>query len=102
MPSFSLIRTAIPLVCLPVLLAACGQRSVILAAPTEQVVAGFVYQHTGFRPSDVRCPSGVPAKAQGRFQCHFTGPDGTYTAYMVIASVHGQRVDYNIQTRRTR
>jgi hypothetical protein len=64
-------------------------------------VASFVYSHTGFRPKDVTCPSGVPAKAGGTLQCHFTGPDGKYTAYLTIKSVKGSRVDYIIDSRRT-
>lgn len=89
------------IVCLlPLLLAACGG-SVILSKPTAQTVSRAVYERSGFRPTDVSCPSGVPAKVGGRFQCHFTGPDGQYTAYLLIKSVHGQRVIYNIQSRRT-
>jgi hypothetical protein len=74
---------------------------VILSKPTAQTVSRAVYERSGFRPTDVSCPSGVPAKVGGRFQCHFTGPDGQYTAYLLITSVHGQRVIYNIQSRRT-
>jgi hypothetical protein len=79
--------------------AACGQ-SVILQQPTERVVTSFVFDHTGFRPHDVSCPSGVPAKVGRTFQCHFTGPDGKYTAHMTITGVNGSRVDYEIQTMR--
>jgi hypothetical protein len=64
-------------------------------------VADFVFQHTGFRPTDVRCPSGVPANAGSTFDCHFTGPDGSYTAHVRITSVHGQRATDYIVTRRT-
>jgi hypothetical protein len=88
------------IVCLPLLLAACGG-SVVLSQPTAQTVSNAVYRRFGFRPTDVSCPSGVPAKVGGRFQCHFTGPDGPYVAYLLIMSVHGQRVIYDIQTRRT-
>jgi hypothetical protein len=87
------------LAALPLVLAACGQ-SVILAKPTESVVAKFVFQHTGFRPRDVTCPSGEPAKVGRAFQCHFTGPDGKYIAYMSVTSTQGTRVDYQIQTER--
>lgn len=92
-------RAALAGICLPLLLAACGQ-AVIQAAPTERVVSSFVYQHTGFRPTDVACPSGVKARVGGKFQCHFSGPDGKYTAYMSITGVHAQRVTYEIQTQR--
>lgn len=92
-------RGLIALVATALLLAACGQ-SVILQGPTERVVTSFVYSHTGFRPHDVSCPSDVPAKAGGTFQCHFTGPDGKYTAYLLIKRVKGTRVDYQIQSER--
>jgi hypothetical protein len=93
-------RALVAIVLLPLALAACGG-SVILAKPTAATVSRFVFQKTHFRPTDVSCPSGVPAKAGGTFQCHFTGPDGKYTAYLVIQRVKGSRVDYAIRTRRT-
>ena len=93
-------RVLVPIVLLSVALAACGG-SVILAKPTAATVSKFIFNHTGFRPHDVTCPSGVPAKIGGRFKCHFTGPDGKYTAYMVIKSVKGTRVEYQILSRRT-
>lgn len=72
----------------------------ILPKPTAQTVAHAVQRRFGFAPTDVTCPSGVPAKVGGQFQCHFTGPDGSYVAYMRIMSVHGPRVIYSIQTQR--
>lgn len=81
-------------------LAACGQ-SVILAKPTAATVARAIFTRTGFRPRDVTCPSGVDAKVGGTLQCHFTGPDGKYTAYLTIESVKGTRVEYRINSRRT-
>lgn len=69
--------------------------STIRPHATERTVAAFVFKHTGFRPTDVRCPSGIPAKVGSTFDCHFTGPEGPYTAHVRITSVHGQRVtDY--------
>ncbi len=74
--------------------------STIRPHATEQTVADFVFKQTGFRPTDVRCPSGVQAKVGSTFECHFTGPDGPYGAQVRITSVHGQRaIDY-IVTRR--
>ena len=81
-------------------LTACGG-SVILAKPTAATVARAIFTRTGFRPRDVTCPSGVPAKVGGTLQCHFTGPDGKYTAYLRIESVKGTRVVYRIDSRRT-
>jgi hypothetical protein len=81
------------------LLTACAQ-SQIRPHPSEQTVADFVFRHTGLRPTDVQCPSGVPAKAGSTFDCHFTGPDGRYTAHVRITSVDGQRASDYIITRR--
>ncbi len=83
----------------PLALAACGQ-SIILQKPTERLVSRFVFQHTGVQPRDVTCPSREPAKVGQAFQCHFTGPDGKYTAYLLVTGVKGGRVDYRIQTER--
>lgn len=80
------------------LVAGCGGQSVVLPRPTEQTVVRAVVAKTGYRPSDVQCPSGVPAKVGQVFACHFTGPDGKYVARMTIVSVHGRRVNYNIRT----
>jgi hypothetical protein len=86
-------------VLLALLISACGKK-VIIPAPTEKVVSRFVHQRTGIQPTNVHCPADVPAKVGGTFQCHFTAPDGKYTANMRIASVHGARVTYGIQTYR--
>lgn len=92
-------RALIPLVLLPLALAGCG-KLVILAKPTSNTVSRFVFQNTGFRPTDVSCPSSVPAKVGQKLQCHFTGPDGKYVAYLVIKSVKGTRVNFQIQSQR--
>jgi hypothetical protein len=92
-------RTAAVVVYLAVLLTAC--QSTIRSHATEQTVTDFVFEHTGFRPTDVRCPSGIPAKVGSTFDCHFTGPDGRYTAHVRITSVHGQRATDYIVTRRS-
>src|SRR2546429_9893175 len=87
--------------CLAIVLAGCGQPTIRPHA-AEQTITDFVFRHTTFRPTDVHCPSGVPAKVGGSFQCHFTGPDGPYVALIRIESVHGQRVDEYIRTTRLR
>jgi Domain of unknown function (DUF4333) len=84
-------------VALALLGAGCGG-NVIRPGATAQYVANFVLAKTGFRATDVRCPSGVPAKAGTRFECHFTGPEGPYTAYMKIVSVRGTSVLFNAKT----
>ena len=49
----------------------------------------------------MRCPSGVPAKVGETFQCHFTGPEGPYTAYIRILKVEGEKAIDRIVTRPT-
>ena len=85
----TLLKRLAPIACCAALLSACGGHASIDPGATAGYVEGFVYQHTGFRATDVRCPSGVPATAGGRFNCHFTGPEGPYTAYMRILRRQG-------------
>jgi hypothetical protein len=93
------VRRIVPVIaCLALLLTACGM-STIRPHATEQTVADFVFKRTGFRPTDVRCPSGIAAKVGSTFDCHFTGPEGPYTAHVRIMSVHGQRATDYIVTR---
>jgi hypothetical protein len=95
------VRRSTPIiVCLSVLLTACGTGTIRPHA-TEQTVSDFIFRHTGFRPTDVRCPSGVPAKVGSTLDCHFTGPEGPYTAHVRITSVHGQRATDYIVARRS-
>ncbi len=84
-------------------LAGCDSaESTIRPHATERTVARFVARHTGYRPTDVHCPSGIPAEVGTRFQCRFTGPDGPYTAYVRVLKVEGERVLDHIVTRPTR
>jgi hypothetical protein len=80
------------------LLSACGSGSVIEPAATANYIDRVVLHQTGFRPVDTRCPTGIPATPGGRFDCHFTGPEGPYTAYLRIVNVHGRRVAYRLET----
>jgi hypothetical protein len=92
-------RTPLAVTCLAVLLSGCGA-STIRPHASEQTIADFVFKKTSFRPTDVRCPSGIPAKVGSTFDCHFTGPDGPYVAHVRLTSVHGESaIDY-IVTRR--
>jgi hypothetical protein len=77
---------------------ACGSQNEIDPNGTAGYIDDVVFQQTGFRPVDVRCPTGIPATPGGRFRCHFTGPEGPYTAYLRIITVHGRRVDYRLDT----
>ena len=67
--------------CPVILLSACGGGTAALdSSATANYVDDFVFQKTGFRPVDVRCPTGIHATAGGQFTCHFTGPEGPYTS----------------------
>lgn len=84
--------------CPVVLVSACGGRAAIDPAATAKYVDDVVVHQTGFHPTDTRCPTGIPATAGGRFKCHFTGPEGPYTAYLRIINVHGRRVVFRLKT----
>ena len=79
-------------------LSACGAHPAIDAAGTSRYIRGVVFQQTGFRAADVRCPSGIPAALGGQFTCHFTGPEGPYTAYLRIVKVHNRRAAFQLKT----
>jgi hypothetical protein len=93
-----LLKWLAPIGCCVTLLSACGGSASIDPGTTAKYVKTFVFQHTGFRAADVTCPSGIPATTGGRFNCHFTGPEGPYTAYLRILNVKGRRVLYRIKT----
>jgi uncharacterized protein DUF4333 len=90
----------LPIALFGAVLAACGSGKTIRPEGAEKSVVGVVSQQTGFRPTDVDCPSGVDAKVGKRFECSFTGPEGPYTAFMEVRKVDGQRVLFKIVTRR--
>jgi Domain of unknown function (DUF4333) len=77
--------------------------NMIVPEATANYVADFVAKNSPakVRPTDVSCPSGVEAKVGGEFDCHFTGPDGKYTAHLKILSVVGTRVEYDVTTYRS-
>jgi hypothetical protein len=83
-----------------VALAACGKQT-IKPEGAEKVVVDVVSKQTRFRPTDVRCPSGVEAKVGATFDCRFTGPEGPYTAHMRVTKVEGERVEFYMRTRPT-
>jgi Domain of unknown function (DUF4333) len=70
---------------------------------TANYVADYVANNSPakIRPTDVSCPSGIEAKVGTEFDCHFTGPDGKYTAHLKIRSVDGTQVKYNVDTYRS-
>jgi hypothetical protein len=78
---------------------ACSSRTTVKADGAAQSVVDVVSKQTGFRPTDVHCPSGVEAKVGRQFDCHFTGPEGKqYTANMQIIKVDGERVDFTVNS----
>jgi hypothetical protein len=68
------------------------------AGSAEKAVVDTQSEHTGFTPTDVKCPSGVEAKVGVTFNCHFSTPDGPYTAYLKVTKVDGERVEFIITT----
>ena len=83
---------------LAMVLAGCG--STIKPKETAQFVTDNVAEQTGFKPNDMKCPSGVDAEVGKEFECHFTEPDGKkYTAHMKVTKVEGTVVGFNIQIR---
>jgi Domain of unknown function (DUF4333) len=78
-------------------LAGCG--STIKPDGAAKSVTDVVSQQTGFKPTDVKCPSGVDAKVGQEFDCHFTGPEGPYTAHVKVTKVNGDDVEFFIQTK---
>jgi hypothetical protein len=93
-----LLKRLTAIACPVVLVSACGGQAALDSHATAAYVGDFVFQKTGFRPVDVRCPARVPATDGGRFDCHFTGPEGPYTAYLRIVKVHGRRAAFELDT----
>jgi hypothetical protein len=82
---------------LAMVLAGCG--STIKPEGAAASVVDLVSKQTGFKPNDVKCPSGVDAKVDTEFECHFTGPEGKdYTAQMKVTKVEGDDVEFYIKT----
>ena len=95
------LRTGVVFAALALALPACG-KTTIRPDGAERVIVNVVSSQTGFRPTDVRCPSDVEAKVGVTFQCRFTGPEGPYTAYMRVTEVEGERVEFAVRTRPSR
>ncbi|MHB8664991.1 MAG: DUF4333 domain-containing protein [Acidimicrobiales bacterium] len=76
---------------LATLAGACGGSgpSTIKPAQAAKYVTDLVFSQTGFRAVDVSCPPAVPAQPGRLFQCHFTGPEGPYAAYLKVVAVNG-------------
>jgi hypothetical protein len=94
------VRGALPIGLLAIVVAGCGSEKTIRPEGAEKSVADLVSRETGFRPTDVNCPSDVEAKVGEEFECSFTGPEGPYTALMEVRKVEGENVVFRIDTRR--
>jgi uncharacterized lipoprotein len=82
---------------LAMVLAGCG--STIRPEGAAESVVDLVSKQTGFKPKDVKCPSGVDAEVGKEFDCHFTGPEGAeYAAHMRVTKVEGDDVEFYIKT----
>ncbi len=78
-----------------------GCTSTIKADGAAKSVTDMVSSKTGFKPTDVTCPSGVEAKVGQEFDCHFTGPDGPYVAHVKVTKVNGDDVEFYIESKRS-
>ena len=96
------LRRALPLALLAVVVAGCGGENTLRPDGAEKSVVDLVSRETGSRPTDVKCPSDVEAKVGATFECSFTGPEGPYTAFMEVTKVDGEKVIFQIDTRRAR
>jgi hypothetical protein len=81
--------------------AACGEEKTIEAEGAERSVVDVVSGQTGFRPTDVSCPSDVEAKVDVTFACRFTGPEGPYVAHLKVTEVNGDDVGFQVDTERS-
>ena len=67
-------------------------------ASAAKSVADVVASRTGFRPTDVLCPSGIDAKAGTEFECGFTGADGKqHVARLTITKLDDDHVQFDVE-----
>lgn len=93
-------RTAVLVVIASLALVVAGCGSTIKPEGAAQSVVDLVKEQTDFEPKDVKCPDGVEAKEGTKFECTFTGPEGTeYTAHMRVTKVEGDDVQFYIETK---
>ena len=96
-------RTALVVVIASLALLSAGCGSTIKPEGAARSVVDLVSKQTGFKPRDVKCPSGVDAEVGKEFECHFTGPGGKeYTAHMRVSKVQGDDVQFYIKTAPTK
>jgi hypothetical protein len=93
-----IVKRLAAIACSVTLLGACGGGGSVDASATAKYVGDVVFQQTGFRAEDVSCPSGIAATTGARFNCHFTGPEGPYTAYLRIVKVRDGHPAFQLKT----
>ena len=92
-------RTALVVLVASLAMALAGCGSTIKPEGAAGSVTDLVSKQTGFKPKDVKCPSGVDAEVGKEFECHFTGPAGKdYIAHMRVTKVEGDNVEFYIKT----
>jgi Domain of unknown function (DUF4333) len=92
-------RTALVVLAASLAMALAGCGSTIKPEGAAGSVTDLVSKQTGFKPTDVKCPSGVDAEVGKEFDCHFTGPGGKdYTAHLKVTKVDGDDVQFYIKT----
>lgn len=92
-------RTALVVLVASLAMALAGCSSTIKPEGAAGSVTDLVSKQTGFKPTDVKCPSGVDAEVGKEFKCQFTGPEGKeYTAHMKVTKVEGEDVEFYIKT----
>jgi hypothetical protein len=92
-------RTALVVVIASLAMALAGCGSTIKPEGAAGSVTDLVSKQTGFKPTDVKCPSGVDAEVGKEFDCRFTGPGGkAYTAHLRVTKVDGDDVQFYIKT----
>jgi hypothetical protein len=61
-------------------------------------VADVVASRTGYRPTDVLCPSGIDTNTGTKFECRFTGADGKpHIARLTITNLDGDHVQFDVE-----
>jgi hypothetical protein len=79
-----------------IVLAGCGASTIHVKA-TEKSISDYIDKQTGFRPTDLKCPKGEPARTGTKFDCTFTGPEPQpYVAHVRVHSVSGGHVELQI------
>ncbi len=89
---------AIAVAAVAVGLAGCHTTKYVDAKTIEQQITKTVSDQTEYKPTDVKCPTDVPANVGAKFKCNFTGPDGAYTAYVKVTKVEGEHLEFDFKS----